>query len=94
MAISVTTKFQADLGNVSPDMVRLSLFSHVCTREGTIIGRSFLDLPTDMGNDVRGKKCVIELFHGDTEGRMQRDCWMKLKMTDAPAFKLLSAVTI
>lgn len=30
----------------------------------------------------------------EAKGRMQRDCWMKLKVTGAPAFKLLSAVRI
>lgn len=30
----------------------------------------------------------------EAKGRMQRDCWMKLKMTRSPAFKLLSASRI
>lgn len=30
----------------------------------------------------------------ETMGRMQRDCWLKLKMAAVPAFKLLSAVMI
>lgn len=45
LPLSVASKFQAGLGNVSPDMVRLSLFSQVCRRRGTFIGKSLLDLP-------------------------------------------------
>lgn len=58
IAISVTSEFQTGLGNVSPDTAQLSLFSLVYRRRGTFIGKSLLDLPADMGNDVRGEKNV------------------------------------
>lgn len=57
-----------------------------------------MDLPTDMGNDVRGKNVSFSYStdtQKETKGRMQRHCSrMKLKMAAAPAFKLLSAVMI
>lgn len=59
---------------------------------------SLLDLPNDMGNDVRGKNVSLSYStdtQKETKGRTQRDCSrMKLKMAAAPAFKLLSAVMI
>lgn len=67
-------------------------------RSGTFVQKSLLDLPTDMGNDVRGKNVSFSYStdtQKETKGRMQRDCSrMKLKMAAAPAFKLLSAVMI
>lgn len=69
----------------------------MCTRSGAFIQKTLLDLPNDMGNYVREKNVSFS-YSPDTEketkGRMQRDCWLKLKMAAVPAFKLLSAVMI
>lgn len=41
-----------------------------------------------------GGKSVSFSYTEGNQGRIQRNCWMKLEMTAAPAFKLLSAVGI
>lgn len=70
----------------------------MCTKRGTFIAKSLLDLPADTGNDVRGKNVSFSYSidtQKETKERMQGGCWMKLKMTGAPSFKVvLSAVRI